>query len=85
MLYYLLAAIGYTLALAPEGLLALGCRGLGWLVATIPGKRQHTLRSNLSHAFPDKTEAWRRQIALESCRRSLEMLIFFLNIHQLKV
>jgi len=78
VLYYLLAAIGYTLALAPEGLLALGCRGLGWLVATIPGKRQHTLRSNLSHAFPDKTEAWRRQIALESCRRSLEMVIFLL-------
>jgi heptosyltransferase II len=78
VLYYLLAAIGYTLAALPEGFLAVGCRGLGWLVAAIPSSRRHTLRSNLSHAFPDKTEAWRRQIALESVQRSLEMVLFLL-------
>jgi ADP-heptose:LPS heptosyltransferase/lauroyl/myristoyl acyltransferase len=78
VLYYLLAALGYTLAALPEGLLAAGCRGLGWLVATLPSRRRHTLRSNLSHAFPEQTEAWRRQIALECVRRSLEMVLFLL-------
>jgi len=79
VLYSLLAALGYTLALVPESLLALGCRGLGWLVATVPSRRRYLLRSNLSHAFPDKTETWRRQIALECVRRSLEMVLFLLS------
>ncbi len=78
MLYYLLAGLGYTLAVLPEGFLAAGCRMLGWLVATVPSRRRHTLRSNLHHAFPDKTEAWRRAMALESTCRSLEMVLFVL-------
>jgi len=78
VLYYLLAGFGYTLAALPEWALQAFCRSLGWLVATLPHKRRRGLRSNLHHAFPDKTEAWRRQIALESVRRGLEMVLFVL-------
>ncbi len=78
MLYYLLAGIGGLLAALPEGVLAAACRGMGWLVAMTPGKRRRTLRANLHHAFPEKTEAWRRGIALESARRCLEMGLFVL-------
>ena len=70
--------MGYTLAALPEGVLAAACRALGWLVATVPSRRRHTLRSNLHHAFPDKTAAWRRAMAIESTRRSLEMVLFVL-------
>jgi heptosyltransferase II len=78
VLYYLLAGIGYMLAALPESVLAACCRPLGWLVATVPSRRRRTLRANLHHVFPDKTEAWRRKVAVESARRSLEMVVFVL-------
>ncbi len=77
--YYLLAGMGCLIAALPESILVAGCQGLGWLVAALPGKRRHTLRANLHHAFPEKTEAWRRKIALEASRRSLEMVLFILG------
>ena len=78
MFYYILAGIGYLLATLPEGVLAAGCRGLGWLAATLPSRRRRTLRANLHHVFPDKTEAWRRKMAVETAQRSMEMVIFIL-------
>ncbi len=78
VLYYLLAGLGRLLAATPEGILAGLCRFLGWLAASVPGKRRRTLRANLHHAFPEKTEAWRRAIALESAQRSVEMALFVL-------
>jgi len=79
VLYYLLAGIGCLLAAVPEGVLMLGCRAMGWLIATLPGRRRRTLRANLYHAFPEKTEAWRRKIGLESAQRSIEMGLFVLS------
>jgi len=78
VLSFLLNAIGQFLAVLPEGLLAAICRGLGWLVATVPGRRRRTLLSNLHHAFPDQTPAQRRALAVESARRSVEMGLFVL-------
>jgi len=66
------------LAALPESVLAAFCRPVGWLVATVPSRRRRTLRANLHHVFPDKTEAWRRKIAVEAARRSLEMVLFIL-------
>jgi ADP-heptose:LPS heptosyltransferase/lauroyl/myristoyl acyltransferase len=57
----------------PESVLAAACRGLGWAIATLPTRRRRTLRSNLHHAFPEKSPAWIRAQAVESAQRSLEM------------
>ena len=55
------------LAAVPEGVLNAFCRSLELgALYTLPTRRRRTLLSNLSHAFPEKTETWRRQMGLEA-------------------
>ncbi|MDR2981743.1 MAG: hypothetical protein LBV12_05800 [Puniceicoccales bacterium] len=51
-------------------------RSVGWIIFNCMRKRTRSLLSNLHHSFPEKSEEWRRSIALESCRRMVEMGLF---------
>ncbi|MBT6463973.1 MAG: hypothetical protein HOK49_15750 [Opitutae bacterium] len=62
---------------------------IGNILFALPIKRKQTLSSNLHHAFPDKSETWRKTVALESCRRTVEMGMLvlalpYLNLKQLQ-
>ncbi len=70
--------MGRLLAALPEPALEAVCRGLGWLLATLPGRRRRTVESNLHHAFPEKDAAWRREVALEAACRTIETGFFAL-------
>lgn len=54
------------------------CAGIGWLIATFPSPRRRALFANLRHCFPGLSDARIREIALESCRRTVEMALFVL-------
>lgn len=75
--YLLLAVLGRLLAGLPEFFSAALARFFGWLVYVLPIRRE-VLLANLHHAFPERPEEWRRGIALESCRRMVEMGLFVL-------
>jgi heptosyltransferase-2 len=52
------------------------CVSLGFCVSVFqPARARGTLR-NLHHAFPDKSERWRRRVFRESCARIFEMGLF---------
>ncbi|MDR2844877.1 MAG: hypothetical protein LBV28_02150 [Puniceicoccales bacterium] len=78
VLYGFLSILGRLLAAAPEAVPSAIARCIGWLIYSRPGSRRRALLANLHHAFPEKTERWRRRIALESCRRMVEMGLFVL-------
>jgi lauroyl/myristoyl acyltransferase len=75
---YLLPALGMVLARGPEfvprGLAAL----VGDLVWLFAKQRRRLTLGNLKHAFPDRGEAWRRQIARRSFHRLVETGLFSL-------
>lgn len=75
-MYWLLRITGKLLSVLPlsaaEGLASV----LGWLLFVVPSRRKRILLSNLHHAFPEKSETWRRRIARVSCSRTIEMGLF---------
>jgi lauroyl/myristoyl acyltransferase/ADP-heptose:LPS heptosyltransferase len=85
VIYCLLSIIGCFFALLPVRVVAVIARGAGWLVFRFGGSRSRVALSNLHHAFPEKSEEWRRKIALESCRRMVEMGFFVLASPHLSV
>lgn len=75
-LLFLLKVFCRLLAILPTSIVACICHFFGFLVAVfMPGRRRTTLRS-LHHAFPEKSEAWRRQVFRESTARLFEMGLF---------
>ena len=77
--------LGWILArlpkIAAEGL----GKSLGILFFALPSKRKRILESNLHHAFPEKSEFWRRKVALECSQRTMEMGLLVLAIPYLKL
>ncbi len=69
---------GRVLARLPEGAARMLCAALGDLLFFSFRRRRWLILSNLHHAFPERTEAWRRRIARESCRRTIELGLFLL-------
>ena len=64
------------LAALPVSVAALFCNFFAWLVAILmPNRRRKTMRS-LHHAFPEKTEAWRKQVFRDSTAQLFEMALF---------
>ena len=61
------AAVALLRALPERAALALGS-GLGWLAGGLLGVRRDVVDANLALAFPDRPEAWRRRVAVESYR-----------------
>jgi len=75
---FILQALGWCLARAPEAvpraLAAGGGEGLLWLAP----RRRRLMESNLAHAFPARSAAWRRRLARESSRRLVETALLSL-------
>lgn len=72
MVKLLLQVIGWTLAHSPEFLVRFAAWFLGALIYALLGSRRRLIHSNLHHAFPEKSPAWRRGIARECMRRAVE-------------
>ena len=70
--------VGRLLSVCPERMAQLFCNALGDLIYFLPTGRRFYALSNLHHAFPDKPDSWRREIARQSCRRVVEMAAFTL-------
>jgi ADP-heptose:LPS heptosyltransferase/lauroyl/myristoyl acyltransferase len=69
---FLLSILGRLLAVTPEPLLRAVAASGGELLLWLAPRRRRILRSNLHHAFPERTGAWRSEIARQSCRRLVE-------------
>jgi lauroyl/myristoyl acyltransferase len=52
------------------------CRFLGWLVRVVMRRRSQITLNSLSHAFPEQSEAWRRDVFRQSTARLAEMGLF---------
>ncbi len=75
---YILQTLGVILANVPECIVSLLCSVVGWLIYAFPFGRIRVAHSNIYHAFPDMPRQERRKIALESCKRMVEMALFVL-------
>ncbi|AWT60417.1 MAG: ADP-heptose--LPS heptosyltransferase 2 [Candidatus Moanabacter tarae] len=69
---------GWLIAHLPESIVAYLCQGAGFLTLHLHRPRRQTILSNLHHAFPKRSEEWRRRIASESLRRFFETVFFSL-------
>ena len=72
MLKLLLQTLGWILAHLPEWLLQGLSAALGEAFYLISGRRRRLTLSNLDHAFPERTAAWRRNIARAGSRQLVE-------------
>lgn len=83
MIAIIVRSMGWLLARLPVDCSRLLC----WLAgsALFYGTRKGRLAlSNLHHAFPEAGEAWRREVARESCRRSIEMFTLAIALPYLR-
>lgn len=72
MQLFFLQILGWSVAHAPEAFLRFFAAALGDFVFFALRRRRRLILSNLHHAFPEKSAAWRRAIGRESCRRLIE-------------
>ena len=83
MLNFFLQTVSFLLARTPEAVLRLLAAGLGDIIYYIVPGRRRLLLSNLDHAFPDKSAAWKRRIARTSCHRLAETVLMSLTFSAL--
>ncbi len=76
MVKLVLQITGWTLAHLPEFLVRLAVWFLGALIYALFGSRRRLIHSNLHHAFPEKSAAWRRATARECVRRAVETALY---------
>lgn len=72
----LIQLIGWTLHIAPRGLVNAIIAGVATVVYYGMPKRRRVIESNLSHCFPEKTDSWRKQVTQGTLRRMVEMGLF---------
>jgi lauroyl/myristoyl acyltransferase len=72
-MYTLLATYSWLLAKLPEVFARANTWVLGGLIWIL---RKKIIQKNLADTFPEKSKAWRNQIALTSCRRTAEMALY---------
>jgi ADP-heptose:LPS heptosyltransferase/lauroyl/myristoyl acyltransferase len=72
MLTLALQITGWLLAHTPEALLRAGAAVLGEVGWWAQPRRRRLMLSNLRHAFPGRTPAWRRKLARTCSRRLVE-------------
>lgn len=75
-LLFLLKSFGRLLAALPEPVVQLGCRFLAWLLRLIMRRRCQLTLNSIHHAFPNKSEGWRREVFRRSTVRLFEMGFF---------
>ncbi|MEO7412757.1 MAG: hypothetical protein ABIZ81_05315, partial [Opitutaceae bacterium] len=78
MLTSLLKLTGWFVAHTPEFLLRAFAAGFGAAIYFLLPRRRALVLSNLDHAFPERTPAWRQKIARESFRRLVETALLSL-------
>ncbi|MDR1789775.1 MAG: hypothetical protein LBR12_05475 [Opitutaceae bacterium] len=76
MLFWFFSVAGRFFAAVPAVVPALLCRALGMGAFLLSAKHRRRALSNLHHAFPEKTDAWRRRVCVESFSRMAEMGLF---------
>ncbi|HNC23034.1 MAG TPA: glycosyltransferase family 9 protein [Opitutaceae bacterium] len=76
MLKLLLQSISWLLAHTPEPLLRGLSAAIGEMIFWLLPRRRRAALSNLHHAFPDRSAAWRRAVARASSRRMVETVFF---------
>src|SRR5690554_5812043 len=89
MVRLLIFIMGKILFLLPEAFSRFLSVVIGDLIILPPSKRRRAVLRNLHGVYPDKSEAWRRQLARSSARGMVEMALFVLvsphfNLNQLK-
>ena len=72
MLTLVLQSSGWLLAHAPEGLLKPVAAILGEVLWRAEPRRRRLVLSNLQHAFPERSAAWRRRLGRTCSRRLVE-------------
>ena len=72
MLLFSLKILGWLVAHTPEPLLRVLAAALGDFIFFGVRRRRRLVLSNLHHAFPEKSAAWRRAIGRASCHRLVE-------------
>ena len=65
--------LGWLLARLPLPITEAISVTIGGFLYLLPGKRRRIQMSNIHHAFPEKPKNWQNRIALENCRRIVEM------------
>lgn len=75
----LVIILGSFFAYMPKIFAAITSYLLGTLIYFVFSKRRQMMLSNLHHAFPNKTESWRKKIAKKSCCRMVEMGLFLIS------
>lgn len=78
MVKLLLQASGWTLARTPEPVLRLLAWSVSRLVYYGYDSRRRLIHSNLHHAFPERSAAWRAALARECLRRFVETTLLSL-------
>jgi lauroyl/myristoyl acyltransferase len=78
VLLLVIKLLGWSIAHAPEPLLRCVAAVLGDLIFFAMPRRRRLVLSNLHHAFPEKSESWRRSIGRESCHRMIETVLLSL-------
>ena len=73
-----LSFLGFLLNFIPEKISRGLCRVFGLLLYYLHWSRRKILLKNLYIAFPDKSEAWRRQLARVNCAHWVETVWLFL-------
>lgn len=76
ILLLLLKTFARLLASLPPQFARAICCLAGLLVSILMPSRRRTTLNSLSHAFPEKSEAWRRRVYRESTARLFEMGLF---------
>lgn len=75
-LLFLLQVFARIIAALPEACVAFLCRVLAGLTRLLMPRRTHITLNSLAHAFPGKSERWRRKVLRESTARLFEMGLF---------
>lgn len=78
MLTLVLQLAGRMVALLPQWLGRFVAIGMGFLISRTLPRRRRLLWSNLDHAFPQKSPAWKRRIIRDSSRRLAETALLSL-------
>ena len=86
---FLIVSLGFLLSKTPEFVLRGLCCFVAWVISTFMSSRMRVAYSNLSHCFPELSEAEIKKIGKESVRRMVEMGLFvvaspYISIEKLK-
>lgn len=78
VLKLLLKTLGWTIAHTPEPALRAMAAAIGDVIFFTPTSRRALVRSNLHHAFPERSRDWRDRVGRASCRRLVETALLSL-------